>query len=142
MGKSEDVDTYVYQLERLLDRACPGLDREVRDRELLDRFIDGLPNKIREKLLLVPAMELRTTVDGTRKLLLFDRSHRCSVDIGLVSVESAYTGMSHLPATLVVAIQPAVDVPVAPDLERLLTGLTNQLQSLETAVMKFNHESR
>ena len=42
--KREDVDTYVYQLERLLDRACPGLDKEVRDHELLDRFIDGLPN--------------------------------------------------------------------------------------------------
>ena len=68
LGKSEDVDTYVYQLERLLDRACPGLDKEARDRELLDRFIDGLPNEIREKLLLVPAMDLQTTVDCTREL--------------------------------------------------------------------------
>ena len=54
LAPKEDADTYVYQLERLLDRACPGLSKEVRERELLDRFVDGLPAAIREKLLLVP----------------------------------------------------------------------------------------
>ena len=142
LGKSEDAGTYVYQLERPLDRSCPGLDKEVRDLGLLDRFIDGLPNEIREKLPLVPAMDLRTIVNRTRELLLFDRSHRCSLDIGQGSVESPDTGMSHLPATPVPAMQPAVDVPLAPNLERLLTGRTNQLQSLQTAVMKLNHEWR
>ena len=57
LGKSEDVDIYVYQLERLLDHACPGIDTKVRDRELLNRLMDGLLNEIREKILLVQEME-------------------------------------------------------------------------------------
>lgn len=58
MEPEENVDTYIYQLERLLDRACQGLNAEVRCREQLDRFIDGLPDAVRDKLLLVPATGL------------------------------------------------------------------------------------
>ena len=31
---------------RWVDRACPGLNTDVRKRELLDRFIDGLPDSV------------------------------------------------------------------------------------------------
>ena len=44
----EDLDTFVYQLERLLDRACPRLSSDIQRRELLDRLIHGLPPSIRD----------------------------------------------------------------------------------------------
>ena len=46
LGLNKDVDTFIYQLERPLDRACPGLNADVRKRELLDHFIDGLPDSV------------------------------------------------------------------------------------------------
>ena len=142
MAPKEDTDKYVYQLELLIDRACPGLSKEVRERELLDRFVDGLPAAIREKLLLVPATDLQKTIDRTRELLLLDLSHEVSADVGQVSSEKAHVGMSHLQAAPVVAIEAPAGPPKTPNLEQLLIGLTDRLQSLEATVRDSNRVPR
>ena len=68
----EDLDTFVYQLERLLDRACPGLSPVIRRRELLDRLIDCLPPSIRERLALMPSADFQMTLTKAREFLLMD----------------------------------------------------------------------
>ena len=142
LAPKEDADTYVYQLERLLDRACPELSKEVRERELLDRFVDGLPAAIREKLLLVPATDLQKPIDRTRELLLLDLSHEVSADVGQVSSEKAHVGMSHLQAAPVAAVEAPAGPPKTPNLEQLLIGLTDRLQSLEATVRDSNRVPR
>ena len=68
----EDLDVYVRDLERLLDKAYPGLTDPLRSQQLLDQFLIGIPEAISHLLLVNPAADFATTVAKTRELMLLD----------------------------------------------------------------------
>ena len=56
----ENLDVFVRDLERLLDRAQPGLSAELRRQQLIDQFIGGLPEIISNQLyVLAPVSKAR-----------------------------------------------------------------------------------
>ena len=50
----ESVDKLTHDLERLLDKALPGLPAEIRDRELKHHLMNTLPEKVSLQLKLLP----------------------------------------------------------------------------------------
>ena len=68
----EDLHVYVRDLERLLDKAYPGLTDPLRSQQLLDQFLIGIPEAISHLLLVNPAADIATTVAKTRELMLLD----------------------------------------------------------------------
>ena len=64
---------FLRDLERLLDRAQPGLARELRQQQLIDRFIAGLPESIGDQLYLLSPAGLNETVSKARELMLLQQ---------------------------------------------------------------------
>ena len=69
----EDLDVFVRDLERLLDRAQPGLSAELRRQQLIDRFIAGLPEVVSDQLYVLAPVGLNETVSKARELCLLQR---------------------------------------------------------------------
>jgi hypothetical protein len=72
LREGEDLGVYVRDLERLLDKAYPGLTEPLRSQQLLDQFLVGIPEAISHPLLVHPAEDFATTVAKARELMLLD----------------------------------------------------------------------
>ena len=57
-------------LERLLDKASPGLPAEIRDTELRFHLANALPERVSFQLKLLPKEDYLKTVSKARELLL------------------------------------------------------------------------
>ena len=68
----EDLDTFVYQLDLLMDRACIRLSPDIRRPDLLDSLIDGLASSICERLALIPSANFQMTLTKTQEFFLMD----------------------------------------------------------------------
>ena len=72
-GDRESVDELARDLERLLDKASPGLPIEIRDRELKYHLMNALPEKISLQLKLLPTQTYTQTISKATELLLIYR---------------------------------------------------------------------
>ena len=54
----ESIDEVACDLEKLLDKACPGLPAEIQDKELRYHLINSLPERIALQLKLLPKVNL------------------------------------------------------------------------------------
>ena len=66
----ESIDEMARGIERLLDRASPGLPANVRDSELQYHLINALPDKVSLQLKLLPQENYQQTISKARELLL------------------------------------------------------------------------
>ena len=66
----ESVDKLTHDLERLLDKALPGLPAEIRDRELKYHLMNTLPEKILLQLKLLPTHTYTQMISKATELLL------------------------------------------------------------------------
>lgn len=68
----EDLDVYVRDLEKLLDKAYPGLADPLRSQQLVDQFLVGIPEAISHMLLINPPVDFTTTIARARELMLLE----------------------------------------------------------------------
>ena len=66
----ESIDKMARCIERLLDRASPGLPANVCDSELQYHLINALPDKVSLQLKLLPQENYQQTISKARELLL------------------------------------------------------------------------
>lgn len=66
----ESVDELARDIEKLLDKASPGLPAEIRDTELRFHLSNALPDKISFQLKLLPKQTYQETISKARELLL------------------------------------------------------------------------
>ena len=66
-------------LERLLDKAFPGLDEQTRQGQLIDRFVEGLPGEISYQLKLNPRETLEETITRARELFMLEERRKNSL---------------------------------------------------------------
>ena len=66
----ESIDELARDIEKLLDKASPGLPTEVRDTELRFHLTRALPDKIAFQLKLLPKQDYLQTISKARELLL------------------------------------------------------------------------
>ena len=83
--EQESVDALAHDLEKLLDRASPGLPAEIRDSELRFHLINALPEKVAFQIKLLPKLEYGDTIPKARELLLIYR--RAENPVNQVEVE-------------------------------------------------------
>ena len=69
-GDRESVDELARDLERLLDKASPGLPAEIRDRELKYHLMNTLPEKVSLQLKLLPTNTYTQMISKATELLL------------------------------------------------------------------------
>jgi len=69
----ESIDELARDLERLLDRASPGLPANVRDTELRFHLINALPENVAVQLKLLPKKPFAETISKARELCLIYR---------------------------------------------------------------------
>jgi hypothetical protein len=74
----EDIEVFLRDLERLLDRAQPGLQQELREQQLVDRFIVGLPVSIGDQLYVLSPQGLNGTVSKARELMPLQATQRAT----------------------------------------------------------------
>ena len=72
-GDRESVDELARDLERLLDKASPGLPIEIRDRELKYHLMNALPEKVSLQSKLLPTQTYTQTISKATELLLIYR---------------------------------------------------------------------
>ena len=60
-------------MERLLDKASPGLPAEIRDRELKYHLMNALPEKVSLQLKLLPTHTYTQMIAKATKLLIYQR---------------------------------------------------------------------
>ena len=90
--EQESVDELAHDLEKLLDRASPGLPAEIRDSELRFHLINALPEKVAFQIKLLPKLEYGDTIPKARELLLIYR--RAENPVNQVEVEHRGTAWS------------------------------------------------
>ena len=66
----ESIDEVARDLEKLLDKASPGLPAEIRDTELRYHLINSLPERIALQLKLLPKVNFVETISKARELFL------------------------------------------------------------------------
>ena len=69
-GDRESVDVLARELERLLDKASPGLPVEIRDRELKYHLMNVLPERVSLQLKLLPTQTYTQMISKATELLL------------------------------------------------------------------------
>jgi len=69
-GDRESVDKLARELERLLDKASPGLLVEIRDRELKYHLMNALPERVSLQLKLLPTQTYTQMISKATELLL------------------------------------------------------------------------
>ena len=69
-GDRESVDKLARELERLLDKALPGLLVEIRDRELKYYLMNALPERVSLQLKLLPTQTYTQMISKATELLL------------------------------------------------------------------------
>ena len=75
----ESIDELVRDLERLLDKASPGLPAELRDSELYFHLMNFLPERVAFQLKLLPKGTFVHTIAKARELcLIYSRSDATS----------------------------------------------------------------
>ena len=75
LRKEESIDELARDLEKLLDRASPGLPAEIKDSELRFYLINSLPEQISLQLKLQPKVTYAETIAKARELrLIYDRT--------------------------------------------------------------------
>ena len=79
LSDRESVDELARDIEKLLDRASPGLPVEAREMELRYHLMSALPDKIAFQLKLLPKQSYHQTVAKARELRLIYRRATVSV---------------------------------------------------------------
>ena len=75
LRKEESIDELARDLEKLLDRASPGLPVEIKDSELRFYLINSLPEQISLQMKLQPKVTYAETIAKARELrLIYDRT--------------------------------------------------------------------
>ena len=69
-GDRESIDELARELERLLDKASPGLPVEIRERELKYHLINTLPERVSLQLKLLPTQTYTHMISKAMELLL------------------------------------------------------------------------
>ena len=118
----EDLDVFVRDLERLLDRAQPGLSAELRRQQLIDRFIAGLPEVISDQLYVLAPVGLNGAVSKARELCLLQRRKE----------DRQGKGQGRIAATT--GAQSADQESLAQTMVRSLEALTSRLERLEDRI--------
>ena len=72
LKKREDLDIFVRDLERLLDKAYPEIQDSLRSQQLLDYFLGGIPEGVSHTLLVNPPSDFATTIARARELMLLE----------------------------------------------------------------------
>ena len=99
--EQESVDELAHDLEKLLDRASPGLPAEIRDSELRFHLINALPEKVAFQLKLLPKLEYGDTIPKARELLLIYRRAENPVNpVNQVEVEHRGDRLERLEETI------------------------------------------
>ena len=98
----ESVDELARDLERLLDRASPGLPANVRDTELRFHLINALPENVAFQLKLLPKKPFAETISKARELcLIYSRADAAKLNIvNHVQDSAAITRLDQMEATL------------------------------------------
>ena len=77
----ESVDELARDIEKLLDRAAPGLEGAVRTTELRFYLISALPERISFQLKLLPKVSYRETITKAKELcLMFSRADQTKME--------------------------------------------------------------
>ena len=96
--EQESVDELAHDIEKLLDKASPGLPAEIRDSELRFHFISALLEKVAFQLKLLPKLEYGETIPKARELLLIYR--RADNQVNQVEVERKEERLDRLEETI------------------------------------------
>ena len=76
----ESVDEHAHDLEKLLERAMPTLDRATREDQLMQRFVAGIPSSLRYELEVNPPETFEATIEKTEDLRLLEDRRRKEED--------------------------------------------------------------
>ena len=97
---AESIDELARKLERLLDRASPGLLENVRDTELRFHLINSLPEKVAFQLKLLPKVSFADTISKAREVcLIYNRADAAKL-VNQVQDTVATTRLDRMEATL------------------------------------------
>ena len=97
---AESIDELARELERLLDRASPGLPANVRDTELRFHLINSLPEKVAFQLKLLPKVSFADTISKAREVcLIYNRADAAKL-VNQVQDTVATTRLDRMEATL------------------------------------------
>ena len=76
---TEPLELYARDLERLFDKAFPGLDEQTRQGQLIDQFVEGLLGEISYQLELNPRETLEKTITRARGLFMLEERRKNSL---------------------------------------------------------------
>ena len=94
LSDRESVDELARDIEKLLDRASPGLPAEAREMELRFHLMSALPEKIAFQLKLLPKQSYHQTVAKARELRLIYR--RATVPVSQIDLSPSEQRLERL----------------------------------------------
>ena len=101
----ESIDEMAHCIERLLDKASPGLPANVRDSELQYHRINALPEKVSLQLKLLPQENYQNTISKARELLLIYGRSTGTEQVNRVQVNPSNEQLEKLEETLTLMTQ-------------------------------------
>ena len=96
----ESIDEVARDLEKLLDKACPGLPAEIRDTELRYHLINSLPERIALQLKLLPKVNFMETISKARELHLIYSRTNTTESVNPIRHNEEDTRLNQMEATL------------------------------------------
>ena len=96
----ESIDELARDLERLLDRASPGLPVNVRDTELRFHLINALPEQVAFQLKLLPKKPFAETISKARELCLIYNRADAARSVNQLQDSATTTRLDRMEATL------------------------------------------
>lgn len=96
----ESIDEVARDLEKLLDKASPGLPVEIRDTELRYHLINSLPERIALQLKLLPKVNFVETISKARELCLIYSRTNTTESVNPIHHTEENTRLDQMEATL------------------------------------------
>ena len=112
----ESIDEMARCIERLLDKASPGLPANVRDCELQYHLINALPEKVSLQLKLLPQENYQNTISKARELLLIYGRPTGTEQVNQVQVNPSNERLEKLEETLTLVTQQLAALRKPPDI--------------------------
>lgn len=106
-----DLEVYLRALERLVDRAAPGLPADLRNRQLSDHFVESLPPSLADQLYVLAPKTLEDTVTRARELTVLEqrRGIRARKLAGITACEDEWESDERRGGVMLRAMQALTD---------------------------------
>ena len=100
VGRGESINELAHDLERLLDKASPGLLVELRDSELRFHLMSSFPERVTFQLKLLPKGTFVHTIAKARELCLIYKRSDATSETKQIHHVTEYTRLDRMEATL------------------------------------------